>query len=77
MSRFADPSTLGIEGGCYASAAASAPRHRVGSTTTEPNFGYIDIDWTEADPAIRIELRSVANRSLLRQTVQLSELRAK
>ena len=52
-------------------------RHRVGSATTEPNFGYMEIDWTEADPAIRIELRSVANRNLLRQTLRLSELRAK
>ncbi len=49
-------------------------RHRVGNPTTEPNFGYMEIDWTEADPAIRIELRTVANRSLLRQTLRLSEL---
>jgi len=52
-------------------------RHRVGSPTTEPNFGYMEIDWTQADPAIRIELRTVANRSLLRQTLRLSELQPK
>ena len=52
-------------------------RHRMGTTTTEPNFGYMEIDWTEADPAIRIELRTVANRGLLRQTVRLSELQPK
>ena len=51
-------------------------RHRVGSPTTEPNFGYMEIDWTQADPAIRIELRTVANRSLLRQTLRLSTLQA-
>ncbi|MCY3971944.1 MAG: c-type cytochrome [Acidobacteria bacterium] len=52
-------------------------RHRVGSSTREPNFGYMEIDWTEADPTIRIELRSIANRSLLRQSVRLSELQPK
>ena len=52
-------------------------RHRVGRPITAPNFGYMEIDWTEADPAIRIELRSVSNRSLLRQTVRLSELQVK
>ncbi|MCY3933764.1 MAG: alkaline phosphatase D family protein [Acidobacteria bacterium] len=52
-------------------------RHRVGSAAREPNFGYMDIDWTQADPTIRIELRTVANRVLLRQTLQLSELQPK
>ena len=52
-------------------------RHRVGSPTTEPNFGYMEIDWTQADPAIRIELRTVANRSLLGRTLRLSELQPK
>jgi len=52
-------------------------RHRLGSPTTEPNFGYMEIDWTQADPAIRIELRTVANRSLLGQTLRLSELQPK
>ena len=58
-------------------AAIGPNRHRIGSPTSEPNFGYMEIDWTEADPAIRIELRSVSNRSLLRQTLRLSELQAK
>ncbi len=52
-------------------------RHRVGTPTAEPNFGYMEIDWTAADPTIRIELRSIANRSLLRQIVRLSELQPK
>ncbi len=52
-------------------------RHRVGNPTTEPNFGYMEIDWTQADPAIRIELRTVANRSLLGRTLRLSELQPK
>lgn len=52
-------------------------RHRVGRATREPNFGYMEIDWTRADPTIRIELRSIANRSLLRQSVRLSELQPK
>ncbi len=52
-------------------------RHRVGPATSEPNFGYMEIDWTQADPAIRIELRTVANRGLLRQTLRLSELQPK
>ena len=52
-------------------------RHRVGSPTGEPNFGYIEIDWPAADPAVRIELRNAANRSLLRQTVRLSDLQGR
>ena len=52
-------------------------RHRVGSPTGEPNFDYIEIDWTAADPEVRIELRNAANRSLLRQTVRLTELQAR
>lgn len=55
-------------------AAIGPNRHRVGGVTREPSFGYLEIDWTEADPAIRIELRSVANRGLLRQTLRLSRL---
>lgn len=52
-------------------------RHRVGQATREPNFGYIEVDWTAADPEIRVEVRSVANRSLLHQTLRLSELQPK
>ena len=51
--------------------------HRMGEATREPNFGYMEIDWTAADPEVRIEVRSVANRSLLRQTLRLSDLRPK
>jgi alkaline phosphatase D len=52
-------------------------RHRIGDATREPNFGYIEVDWTAADPEIRFEVRNVANRSLLRQTIRLSELQPK
>ncbi len=58
-------------------AAIGPNRHRAGNPTTEPNVGYMEIDWTQADPAIRIELRTVANRGLLRQTLRLSELQPK
>jgi len=49
-------------------------RHRIGEAAREPSFGYIEVDWTAADPEVRVEVRSVANRSLLRQTLRLSEL---
>ncbi|MXX60583.1 MAG: c-type cytochrome [Holophagales bacterium] len=52
-------------------------RHRVGQATRESNFGYIEIDWTAADPGVRVEVRNVANRGLLRQTLRLSELQPK
>ncbi len=52
-------------------------RHRVGQAAREPNFGYIEIDWTAVDPEVRIEVRNVANRGLLRQTLRLSELQPK
>ena len=52
-------------------------RHRVGHATDEPNFGYLEIDWTAADPELRIELRTAANRGLLRQTLRLSDLQAR
>ncbi len=52
-------------------------RHRVGQATREPGFGYIEVDWTAADPEVRVEVRSVANRRLLRQTLRLSELQPK
>ncbi len=57
-----------------ATAGIGPNRHRVGQATREPNFGYIEVDWTAADPEVRVEVRSVTNRSLLRQTLRLSEL---
>lgn len=52
-------------------------RHRVGQATREPSFGYIEVDWTAADPEVHVEVRNVANRGLLRRTLRLSELQPK
>ncbi len=48
--------------------------HRVGLTYFETNFGLIDIDWTETDPLLRLQIRDEKGGVVLQQRVRLSEL---
>ncbi len=49
-------------------------RHRIGTVYFDINFGMIDIDWDEADPVIRMQVRDGEGGVVLQQRVRLSEL---
>ncbi|MCG3129045.1 MAG: hypothetical protein CHACPFDD_03954 [Phycisphaerae bacterium] len=49
--------------------------HRIGAVYFEPNYGLISIDWTTADAALTLEIRSVEGKPLIRHDLRLSELR--
>ncbi len=51
-------------------------RYRVGLTYFDTNFGLIQIDWTEADPLLRLQVYDEQGGVVLQQRVRLSELRA-
>jgi alkaline phosphatase D len=50
-------------------------RHRVGDVYLDVNFGYIDIDWNDADPVIRLQIRDIAGKPAIAKTLRLSELK--
>jgi alkaline phosphatase D len=52
-------------------------RHRVGMKYVEANFGTILINWEEADPTLRLQVRTEKGEVALQKRVRLSELRAK
>ncbi len=52
-------------------------RYRVGTKYIEANFGTLLIDWTDADPTIRLQVRTEKGEVALQKRVRLSELRAK
>ena len=52
-------------------------RYRVGLEYFETNFGMITIDWTQADPLLRLQVRDEKGNVVLQQRVRLSELAAK
>ena len=54
-----------------------ANKHRIGSNYRKVNFGIIDIDWTQADPTIHMQIRDVEGKTALQHQVKLSELKAK
>lgn len=49
-------------------------RHRIGDIFWLANFGMISIDWSQPDPAIRLEIRNVDNLIVIQQDVRLGEL---
>ncbi len=49
-------------------------QYRVGLTYFDTNFGMIRIDWSEADPVIRMQVCDEAGGVVLQQRVRLSEL---
>ncbi len=52
-------------------------RYRVGLTYFDTNSGMIQIDWTEADPVLRLQVCDELGGVVLQQRVRLSELQAK
>lgn len=48
--------------------------HRVGLVWFAENSGLIDIDWTAADPVIRLQVRDVDGNVVLQTRTRLSEL---
>lgn len=48
---------------------------RVGLTYFDTNFGCIHVDWTSADPIVRLQVRDEAGGVVLQQRMPLSELR--
>lgn len=48
--------------------------HRIGSVYYDENFGVISIDWSEADPTIRLQIRDMKGRIAIQQRHRLSEL---
>lgn len=49
-------------------------RWRVGTFNSGHNFGFIQIDWKQADPLIRLQIRDDAGEVVLQQRVPLSLL---
>lgn len=50
---------------------------RVGLTYFDTNFGLIEIDWTAADPVLKLKVCDESGDVVLMQEVKLSELKAK
>lgn len=52
----------------------SPNKHRVGNYTHEVNYGFIEIDWQQADPVITFGLKQVDGQVFSQHQLQLSEL---
>jgi len=50
--------------------------YRVGLTYFETNFGTVSIDWEQADPVVRLQVRDEKGAVVLQQRLLLSELRS-
>lgn len=50
-------------------------RYRVGLTFFEINFGNVMIDWEQADPLVRVQVREEQGQVVLQQRISLSQLR--
>ncbi len=51
--------------------------YRVGLTYFDTNFGFIEIDWTQPDPVLRLQVRDEKGDVVLQQRLARSQLRAK
>lgn len=49
--------------------------YRVGLTYFDVNFGMIEVDWTAADPVVRLQVRDLGGGVVLQQRTLLSSLR--
>ncbi len=49
--------------------------YRVGLTYFDTNFGTINIDWSQADPILRLQIRDAKGGVVLQQRLKLSQLR--
>jgi alkaline phosphatase D len=50
--------------------------HRVGLTYFEVNFGLIEVDWSQPDPVVRLQVRDEQGDVVLQQRVMLGQLQA-
>ncbi len=48
--------------------------HRVGTMNWGDNFGLIDIDWSQADPEIRLQIRDVEGDINIQRKIRLSTI---
>jgi alkaline phosphatase D len=48
--------------------------NRVGNTYFEENFGAVRIDWTQADPVIRLQIKDKVGDVVIQQRITLGEL---
>jgi len=48
--------------------------HRIGGMFYEENFGIVSIDWSEADPIVRVQIRDMKGRVAIQTRHRLSEL---
>lgn len=53
-----------------------ANSNRVWTVNVGNNFGFIEVDWKQADPAIKLQLRGEGNEVLANQPIRLSWLQA-
>lgn len=49
--------------------------YRVGLTYFDTNFGALDVDWTQPDPVLRLQVRDEQGGVVLQQRLKLSQLR--
>lgn len=49
--------------------------YRVGLTYFDTNFGMLDVDWTQPDPVLRLQVRDEQGGVVLQQRLKLSQLR--
>lgn len=56
--------------------ATEVNSYRVGLTYFDTNFGMIDIDWSQASPVVRMQVRDEAGGVVLQQRFKLEDLRA-
>jgi len=59
---------------CRVSWSVEENQNRVGEVVRENNFGMIEVDWTQPDPEIHLQLFDVNKQHRVSHRVLLSEL---
>lgn len=52
-------------------------RNRVGQAVAEHNYGWLEMDWTQADPALTMQIGDESGTIRVSRTIPLSDLRFK
>ena len=50
-------------------------RNRVGQACMDHHFGFIEINWQDADPSVALHIKDVTGRARVKQNVRLSHLK--
>jgi alkaline phosphatase D len=50
-------------------------RNRVGQACMDHHFGFIEINWQDADPSVALHIKDVTGRARVKQNVRLSRLK--